>query len=244
MQAYIDQISLFIEANQAWAGLIVFLLTLGESMLLIGIMIPATALLLFTGGLVGAGTISAGPILLWGIAGAIVGDAVSFWLGRWVGPTILRWRILKRHRSTIARARLFFYRYGFMSIFFGRFLGPIRSTIPTVAGVMGMGHWRFQLANALSAVLWVPLMLLPGFLAAKSVAAAQTASNLTLYIGGSLSVIVGVWLLYMFTRNRGVASERQNKRLNRQRSGASAGAGAGASANKPQTQQEKSLEDH
>jgi len=69
MQAYIDQISLFIEANQAWAGLIVFLLTLGESMLIVGIMIPATALLLFTGGLVGAGTLPAAPILLVGDCG-------------------------------------------------------------------------------------------------------------------------------------------------------------------------------
>lgn len=215
MQAYIDQISLFIEANQAWAGLIVFLLTLGESMLIIGIMIPATALLLFTGGLLGAGTLPAAPILLWGIAGAIVGDAVSFWLGRWIGPTILRWRIVKRHRSTVARARLFFYRYGFLSIFFGRFLGPIRSTIPTVAGVMGMSHWRFQVANALSAALWVPMMLLPGFLAAKSVQAAEHANNLTLYIGGGLSVVVGVWLLYMFTKSRGSANDRQQKRAER-----------------------------
>lgn len=215
MQAYIDQISLFIEANQAWAGLVVFLLTLGESMIVIGIMIPATALLLFTGGLVGAGTLPVAPILIWGILGAIVGDAVSFWLGRWIGPTILRWQILKRHRSTVARARLFFYRYGFLSIFFGRFLGPIRSTIPTVAGVMGMGQWRFQLANSLSAIIWVPMMLLPGFLAAKSVEAAQTANNLTLYVGGGLSVVVGVWLLYMFSRTREAASDRQKKRLNR-----------------------------
>lgn len=215
MQAYIDQISLFIEANQAWAGLVVFLLTLGESMIVIGIMIPATALLLFTGGLVGAGTLPVTPILIWGILGAVVGDAVSFWLGRWVGPTILRWKLLKRHRSTVARARLFFYRYGFLSIFFGRFLGPIRSTIPTVAGVMGMGQWRFQLANTLSAIVWVPLMLLPGFLAAKSVEAAQTANNLTLYIGGGLSVVIGIWLLYMFTKTRGAASQRQLSRLNR-----------------------------
>jgi membrane protein DedA with SNARE-associated domain len=215
MQAYIDQISLFIEANQAWAGLVVFFLTMGESMLVIGILIPATALLLFTGGLVGSDTLPVGPILLWGILGAAVGDAISFWLGRWIGPKILRWRILKRHRSTVARARLFFYRYGFLSIFFGRFLGPIRSTIPTVAGVMGMSQWRFQLANILSAAVWVPLMLLPGFLAAKSVEAAQHANNLTLYIGGGLSVVIGVWLLYMFTKTRSAAGERQRKRLNR-----------------------------
>ena len=48
-----------------------------------------------------------------------------------------RWP-LKQQRTAVARARLFFYRYGFASVLIGRFLGPIRSTIPTVAGVMGM----------------------------------------------------------------------------------------------------------
>lgn len=212
MQAFLDQVSLFIEANQVWAGPVVFLLTLGESLLIVGILVPATALLLFTGGLVGSESLSPAPILFWGILGAVIGDAVSYWLGRWVGPRILRWRLVKRQRSTVARARLFFYRYGFLSIFFGRFLGPIRSTIPTVAGVMGMTHWRFQVANILSAIFWVPLMLSPGYLAAKSIDAAKHVSQLTLYVGGGLSIVIGIGLLYLFTRQRNSAQARANQR--------------------------------
>lgn len=208
MQAYLDQIGLFIESNQAWTGPVVFLLTFGESLLVVGILLPATALLLFAGGLIGSGLVSPMTVLLWGVAGAIAGDAVSFWLGRWFGPTILRWPMVKRHRPTVARARLFFYKYGFLSIFVGRFLGPIRSTVPTVAGVMGMSHWRFQIANILSAMAWVPLMLAPGYLAAKSVYLAKTASQLTLYAGGGLSVVIGVLLLYLFTRQRKTAQAR------------------------------------
>ena len=75
-------------------------------MLILGVLIPATALLLMTGGLVGSGTLSILPILLWGYAGAILGDALSFWIGKWLGPSVLRWRILKRHRTTVARAPL------------------------------------------------------------------------------------------------------------------------------------------
>ncbi len=216
MQAFLDQIGLFIEANQIWAGPVVFLLTLGESLLLVGIMIPATTLLLFTGGLVGMQTLSPVPILLWAILGAIVGDAISYALGRWIGPKILRWRYLKQQRTTVARARLFFYKYGFLSIFIGRFLGPVRSTIPTVAGVMGMSHWRFQLANITSALLWVPLMLLPGYLGAKSIPAAQQASQLTLYIGGGLSLVIGIGLLYLFTRSRKNV-KTHTKRINRKK---------------------------
>ena len=46
MDQYIDKIGVLIETNQAWAGPITFLLTLGESMVLLGLFIPATALML------------------------------------------------------------------------------------------------------------------------------------------------------------------------------------------------------
>lgn len=211
MEALLDQVGLFIQTHQFWSGPIMFLLTLGESMLVVGILIPATAILLFTGGLVGSGVLDPTPVLLWGIAGAVVGDTISYLIGRWFGPKVLQWRFVKQHRSTIARARLFFYKFGFLSIFLGRFLGPIRSTIPTVAGMMGMSHLRFEIANILSAIIWVPVMLLPGYLAARSIDAAQSASNLTLYIGGGLSVIVGVGLLYAFSRKRESSHDRRKR---------------------------------
>jgi len=125
MDQYIDKIGLFIEANQIWAGPITFLLTLGESMVLLGLFIPATALMLLTGGLIGAGTLDPWGVIIWGIAGAIVGDALSYWLGRWAGPGVLRRWPLKQQRTGVARARLFFYRYGFASVLIGR---PPRSS--------------------------------------------------------------------------------------------------------------------
>jgi membrane protein DedA with SNARE-associated domain len=211
MEAFFDQVGLFIQTHQFWSGPIIFLLTFGESMLILGIMIPATAILLFTGGLVGSGILDPYTVLIWGIAGAVVGDSISYLIGRFFGPKVLQWRLIKQQRSTVARARLFFYKYGFLSIFFGRFLGPIRSTIPTVAGIMGMSHFRFEIANILSAIVWVPVMLSPGYLAARSIDAAQNASHITLYIGGGLSVVIGVGLLYAFSRKRETSHERRKR---------------------------------
>ncbi len=91
MQHYIDLINNFIATNQVWAGPIIALLCFGESMLVIGIMIPATAILIFTGALVGAGTLHPLPIIIWGIIGAVLGDAVSYYIGRWLG-----WDITKK----------------------------------------------------------------------------------------------------------------------------------------------------
>ncbi len=41
----------------------------------------------------------------------------------------------------------------------GRFFGPVRATVPLVAGMMGMHRRRFQIANILSAIIWAPVVL-------------------------------------------------------------------------------------
>ncbi|CAM3879313.1 DedA family protein [Bordetella tumulicola] len=202
MDAYIDQLGQFIQANQDWAGPIVFLLTLGESLIVVGLVIPATALMLLTGGLIGAGTLSPWNVLVWGIAGAIIGDTLSYGLGRWLGRDMLRRWPFRQQRTAVARARLFFFRYGFASVFVGRFLGPIRSTIPTVAGLMKMKHVRFQLANVLSAVAWLPIMLAPGFITARGMEAMQGSQHMGLMIGTAASVLLGGGLLVAFMRRR------------------------------------------
>ena len=107
----------------------------------------------------------------------------------------------------MARARLFFYRYGFASVLIGRFLGPIRSTIPTVAGVMGMAHGRFQLANVSSAILWMPLMLAPGYVTARSLGSAENAQQIAMLIGAGFSVLLGVGLLVAMLRKKGSSPE-------------------------------------
>jgi membrane protein DedA with SNARE-associated domain len=74
-----------------------------------------------------------------------------------------------KHRTPLARARLFFRKYGVASIYLCRFMGPVRAFVPLIAGVTAMPHRRFQIANVGSALVWVPVMLAPGYLAAKGV---------------------------------------------------------------------------
>ena len=212
MQEYIDLLNNFIVANQAWAGPVIFLLTFGESMLIIGLVIPATAILVATGGLIGAGTLSPWPILIWGIAGAIIGDAVSYYIGRWLGWDITKKPMFANYRPFFVKARLFFKKYGTLSVFLGRFLGPIRSTIPAVAGIMGLDHIKFQIVNITSAVLWLPVMLSPGYFAGRGAKAISDSGG-----GGSVtmiltiaSVVLGVGLVvYLFMpRKKAQASSK------------------------------------
>jgi len=159
----------FILAHRDMAGPILGIIAFGESLILIGLFFPATAIMLFTGGLLQKGLLDPTTVILWSIAGASLGDVVTYWLGRWIGPSVVHRWPLNREKEGVARARLFFRKYGFLSIFIGRFLGPVRSTIPLVAGIMRMRHLTFQIANITSAIAWVPFMLLPGYFFAREV---------------------------------------------------------------------------
>ena len=170
----------FIERHRAWAGPVLGLITFGESMVLIGAFFPATALMVVAGGLAAAGVLDPWSVLLWCVAGAVGGDAVSYSIGRRVGPSAWRARWLRRHRRALARARLFFRRYGVVSIFLCRFMGPVRAFVPLIAGITAMKAGRFQAANIGSALVWVPIMLAPGYLAGKGVSGLAGADGHTL----------------------------------------------------------------
>ncbi|MGH6996705.1 MAG: DedA family protein [Phenylobacterium sp.] len=170
MEAFIQSLADFIARHAAWAGLVLGVVTLLESLVLIGAFIPATALMVMAGGLIAAGVLDPVQVVLWCVAGAIVGDAVSFELGRRLGPRALRHPMFRGHRRKVARTRLFNRRYGAASIFIGRFFGPLRAFVPLVAGLLQMRRRTFQLANAVSAAIWVLAILAPGYFAAKGLA--------------------------------------------------------------------------
>lgn len=164
VSAFFGGLGDFIRENSAWAGPILGLITFGESMVLIGAFFPATALMLVAGGLAAEGTVNIIELVVWCIAGAFFGDAVSYWLGRKLGPSAWRSPLLRNQRKLAARSRLFFRRWGVTSIYLCRFMGPVRAFVPLIAGITAMPHMRFQLANFGSAAIWVPVMLAPGYL--------------------------------------------------------------------------------
>ena len=67
----------------------------------------------------------------------------------------------------LPRAERFMKKWGVLGIFIGRFSGPLRATVPLVAGVVEMPYWRFQFANFSSAFLWAAALMAPGIFGVK-----------------------------------------------------------------------------
>jgi membrane protein DedA with SNARE-associated domain len=170
-------IKAYVLHHKDWAGPILGGIAFGESLVLVGLFFPATLIMVFAGLAIQQGKLDAATVIGWSIAGAVLGDLVTYWIGRWIGPSVVHHWPLNRDKTAVARARLFFRRYGFLSIFIGRFLGPVRPTIPLVAGIMRMRHLTFQFANVTSAIVWVPFMLFWGYIFSKAVGDLSTLTT-------------------------------------------------------------------
>lgn len=192
MDSLLSPVSAFVSQHQAWAGPILGILTLLESMFLIGAFVPATALMLLAGGLIASGALDPVEVFFWCVAGAVLGDAISFQIGRHLGARALRHPALRSHRRVVARTRLYARRYGVVSVFVGRFFGPLRAFVPVMVGMLRMRTWVFQVANVTSAALWVGVLLAPGYLAMRGLELLELEGwALWLTLGGGAAVVVG-----------------------------------------------------
>ena len=186
----------FLARHAVWAGPIMFLLSFGESVAFLSLLFPGTAIMVAAGAFIPGGTLSFWPQVIGCVLGATLGDGISFWLGRRYGHLVEKVWPFTRHPEQLARGFAFFQRHGGMSVFIGRFFGPLRAVIPLVAGMAKMRASVFWAANILSAVVWAPLLLLPGALTATALRTMRFAQDWEWVIAGGVVLLVGalIWL--------------------------------------------------
>ncbi len=188
----------WIADHSQWSGLVIFAIAAGESLVLIGIVVPGVVLMLGVGTLVGLGVLDIWTSLFWAAAGAIVGDGFSYWLGYHYHQQLQRIWPLSRYPELVPRGEAFFKKHGRKSIFLGRFIGPVRAIIPAVAGIMEMPKIQFYTVNVLSAVLWAPAVILPGAVFGASLTTATQVYSRTIFIIVLLAIFI--WLLLFIRR--------------------------------------------
>jgi len=147
---------------------VIFLTCVLEALVLVGLIIPGSSLMVGLGAILATGAISWEISLVAAIAGAILGDYLSFWLGHHFHENIEKMWPFAKYPQLIKNGTLFFKRHGGKSVFLGRFFAPVRPMIPFVAGMMDMPQKKFLLFNSLSAVAWVVVHWLPGLILGKS----------------------------------------------------------------------------
>jgi membrane protein DedA with SNARE-associated domain len=136
-----------------------------------------------------------GLIVLVAAAGAIVGDNIGYAIGRHGG-----WRLLRRHghRVGLHERRLKLGRYLFLThggkvVFFGRFVGILRTYAAALAGANHMPFPRFFFFNASGGILWAAIFGFGYYYAAhllKQLNTPFTIVAITLAVGGTVGMFL------------------------------------------------------
>ncbi|MFO0960374.1 MAG: DedA family protein [Isosphaeraceae bacterium] len=161
-----DSIAHLAERMDGWLYLLLFAVIFAETGLVATPFLPGDSLLFAIGAV--AAIPSAGlslPILaVLLIAAAILGDAVNYAVGYYLGPKVFRsessWFLNRKH---LLAAQGFYERHGAKTIIIARFVPIVRTFAPFVAGIGKMSYWRFAAFNVIGGVAWVLMFLLAGW---------------------------------------------------------------------------------
>jgi membrane-associated protein len=153
----------------AWIYGLLFLIVFAETGLVITPFLPGDSLLFATGALAATGVLDVRLVTVLLLAAAIIGDAVNYAIGRYVGPRVFTaqdsqglWHRLL-NRQHLARAHAFFERYGGKAIVLGRFVPIVRTFVPFVAGAGEMNYGTFAFYNVAGAIAWVGICVGAGY---------------------------------------------------------------------------------
>jgi membrane-associated protein len=196
-----DHLQALVVNYGAWVYLILFLIVFCETGLVVTPFLPGDSLLFVAGAIAAAGGMNIHLLVLLLILAAVLGDAVNYGVGHYIGPRVFKSResrwLNPRH---LERAHAFYERHGGKTIIIARFVPIVRTYAPFVAGAASMPYPKFALYNISGAVLWVVSLGYAGYFFGNI---PVIKNNLTLVILGIifLSILPGV-IEYLRHRNR------------------------------------------
>jgi membrane protein DedA with SNARE-associated domain len=203
MTSYLERLVDLVGAHPQASFIAVFLLALSEAVPVVGTVVPGSSLILAISALATTAGIAPWALLVAAVAGAIVGDGFSFWLGHRYRRQILTGWPLNRFPWLIERSAGLVRRYGLASVFLARFTAVVRAFVPLLAGILKMSSRHFYVANILSALVWAPLHVFPGVLVGLAVAfGGAHAPELTL---AALGFLLLGWIAWRVIERKTVA---------------------------------------
>ena len=116
----LDSILSFLETNPDWVNWTLFLLVFIECLFIAGLFTPATLIIPAVGVLAASIGISPYEITFYATMGMIVGDSVSYFLGRSIGNKLFD-RVPLKYHGYVKQAQTFMQKWGILSVALGRF---------------------------------------------------------------------------------------------------------------------------
>lgn len=161
---FITAFSLFTKTHGYIAYLVLFIGAYIEIVVPFSFFIPGEIFFYTAGILAASGLLNlwiAGAVL---IAGGILGDTTSFFIGKYSASSIERYVHKVRFAEKIyVQGKAFFDRRGNVAVFLARFFGPAAWVTPFFAGTMSMSWKRFAILEPLPAIVAISINVAIGY---------------------------------------------------------------------------------
>ena len=148
-----------------WTYLVLFIIVFCETGLVVTPILPGDSLLFAAGAIAALGSLNPHLLVVLLTIAAVLGDAVNYQIGRYVGPAVFKRedsRFFKR--AHLEKTHAFYERYGGKTIIIARFVPIVRTFAPFIAGVGQMSYRQFALYNVVGAIAWVVIGVYAGYL--------------------------------------------------------------------------------
>jgi membrane-associated protein len=149
---------------------VLFAIIFAETGLVVAPFLPGDSLLFAAGAIAATGGLDLWLTMLILFAASVLGDAVNYSVGHFIGPRVFRQegrtgrfaRLL--NPKHLERTHEFFETYGGKAVVLARFVPIVRTFIPFVAGAGSMTYGTFAVYNVTGGALWVMLCVGAGYL--------------------------------------------------------------------------------
>jgi membrane-associated protein len=171
----------------------------------IGLPFPEDATLMLCGFLIAQEVIHPLRAFVSVYAGLLIADTIIYYLGRKYGRRIVTHRRFRRFLSPdkLTKLEAQFNRRGVFFILFGRHLIGLRAQIFLVAGIMKMRLVKFLLADAVSALVTISIMVGIGYAGGNSLDAIR--KNVKRIEDWAIVILLSgvmIYLLYKYVKSR------------------------------------------
>ncbi len=159
-----EYLQLIVQQYETLTYVILFLILFIETGLVAVPFLPGDSLLFAAGTIAATGSLKVEIIFFAMFAGAVLGDALNYHIGKYIGPQIFkRENSIFFHKKHLIKAEAFYEKYGKKTIIIARFIPIIRTFAPFVAGIGKMKYNTFLIYNVVGGLFWCALFIFGGY---------------------------------------------------------------------------------
>ena len=144
-----------------WTYGILFVVIFVETGLVVMPFLPGDSLLFAAGTFAALGSLNVWFIIGLLIVAAVLGDAVNYTIGHYLGERAYNIKWIKK--EYLEKTHAFFEKHGGKAIFLARFVPIVRTFAPFVAGIGKMTYGYFATYNFVGGITWVTTFTLLGY---------------------------------------------------------------------------------